>query len=684
MTKATLRASDSEKIGRAGWYSIGDSRGLEGLVLEGLTDTLASGGRWEGERKGEKMRGRSKSADTLKINLTGRTRRWAKRPYILPKGVRAGEAGTPGREDSPSLRLNVTINDLVGSVLYILKGLAIVRQHFVSALRRHDFLVIGLVLAELIRKGLETVPIPSALVAIFTHHPNCAVPLVDMDRFSRHAEPSHHDLSGVSKFLATQSQSSYQQETGIDLMQEATGQYRHLLHCECVDDILDLIDGLASKHSRENSSYPRARSMLRTTSELVLVLNDAMGEVAGALGIPGGKTLFVALGILLKTAHGGQDRFTALVNLLSEFEQFFRRLNIQRNMEYSHHSKLLLSEICAQFLHVLALANKVFSLENSDSGGVKRLWHKTRTKMLNAREALLQNRDIKLATERLDTLTRQELQMTMAEVFSVVTESRMTLRTLQKTTTETLTALHLYSQAVQTALAEALSTRLQDTSRTLAPREYDAEHAPWLRGSLSQLEPLKMALQGAAYPHNPLDRVRCGLLFALPFLALPRAIAQYDIINLYDVLGNRRRMPTNMWMDPSQFVRTLQGFFKDNPLILRLIESNGYCIQDSEASLLEPGSSVPPARHAKGDSLPPLRISTYLRLNSGRKLHSLSTMDLLARGLLRPYCLETWTCHSSEPDPSHMTGISLPLISVVESAQQRKKTTRMIPSDSFI
>ncbi|KAF8217786.1 hypothetical protein K438DRAFT_1795640 [Mycena galopus ATCC 62051] len=209
--------------------------------------------------------------------------------------------------------------------------------------------------------------------------------------------------------------SKYKEETGIDLEKEQAGNYRGLAECNSPEDALQLIAGL---DAFDNARVTRTRLALSNVFRFVLVFNDAIGELAASLQVPGGKTIFVVFGILLRTAQNMQDRLSALGELLFKFEQFFLRFDLRRGINYPLRDQEVLTRICAQFLHVLALVQKI--IRRHTFPGVRGRLQRILSNASHFREALLDNEDIKSEMRRLDELTHLELQMTATQTLVTV------------------------------------------------------------------------------------------------------------------------------------------------------------------------------------------------------------------------------------------------------------------------
>ncbi|KAJ7878013.1 caspase domain-containing protein [Mycena olivaceomarginata] len=210
--------------------------------------------------------------------------------------------------------------------------------------------------------------------------------------------------------------SRYKEVAGFDLEKERAGDYRGLEECNSPEDALRVIAGLVDAPHITKQTH-------------LALINDAVAELAASLQIPGGKVIFVAFGILLKTVQNMQDRLSAVAELLFKFEQFFCRLDLRRGISYPVCDQEILTRICAEFLHVLALAQKI--VHHHTRKGLRGRLQRIRQHAFNFREALLDNSDVKSAMRRLDELTHMELQITAAQTFLVAAETRVHVQNVQ-------------------------------------------------------------------------------------------------------------------------------------------------------------------------------------------------------------------------------------------------------------
>ncbi|KAK7056001.1 hypothetical protein R3P38DRAFT_3253943 [Favolaschia claudopus] len=88
------------------------------------------------------------------------------------------------------------------------------------------------------------------------------------------------------------------------------------------------------------------------------------------------------------------------------------------------------------------------------------------------------------------------------------------------------------------------------------------------------------------------DRLRLVPLIALPFLVIPSMLSLNDTITLVDVMGERRPILLAVWKNQEAFMTKLQEFFVRNEVIMDIIRSEQYQIQDAEYSVHRPGSRL--------------------------------------------------------------------------------------------
>ncbi|KAJ7877980.1 hypothetical protein B0H14DRAFT_3130116 [Mycena olivaceomarginata] len=241
---------------------------------------------------------------------------------------------------------------------------------------------------------------------------------------------------------STRSQDT-RKKPGSILKRKEGGDYRDLHDCSSPEDALRLLTGLAD--TPHIAQQKRTRLAFSNVFKFVLTVNDAVAELATSLVIRLGllTMIFPLTSMSSKYLEGKlfswpsdfaqmqnmQDRLSALAELFFKFEQFFCRLDLRRGISYPVRDQEILTRICAEFLHILALAQKIIGPDSRQSfrGRLQRIRHRA----FNFREALLDNSDIKSAMYRLDELTNMELQITVAQTFQAVAATRDEVQNVQ-------------------------------------------------------------------------------------------------------------------------------------------------------------------------------------------------------------------------------------------------------------
>ncbi|KAK7056030.1 hypothetical protein R3P38DRAFT_3170686 [Favolaschia claudopus] len=89
-----------------------------------------------------------------------------------------------------------------------------------------------------------------------------------------------------------------------------------------------------------------------------------------------------------------------------------------------------------------------------------------------------------------------------------------------------------------------------------------------------------------------MNRLRLVPIIILPFLVVPRLLALCDTFILVDVMGQRRPVFLDVWENREVFVAKLQEFFGSNEVIMNIVQSQQYQIQDAEYCVHRPGSGL--------------------------------------------------------------------------------------------
>ncbi|KAJ7793105.1 hypothetical protein B0H13DRAFT_2393780 [Mycena leptocephala] len=199
----------------------------------------------------------------------------------------------------------------------------------------------------------------------------------------------------------------YKHRTGIDLRDKNSDLALRLHSCDSEDSVLEALEKMATEFGgyREGSpKWQKFRQNLKPVITAVTVFIDAAAEDAVSKSVPGGKSVFVAVGILLKATQGVSEKFDALIDLLESLGLFLRQLKIRSDVPFGNESKIIVVEILVEVLKALALATQMINKN--------RIQHFVRE--------LFKSDDMKAVLDRLNKLTTIESRMTVAEMLMLV------------------------------------------------------------------------------------------------------------------------------------------------------------------------------------------------------------------------------------------------------------------------
>ncbi|KAI0258240.1 hypothetical protein BC834DRAFT_1045986 [Gloeopeniophorella convolvens] len=229
--------------------------------------------------------------------------------------------------------------------------------------------------------GLSLAPTTSSMCSI-VHHPF----------------PSSSSASFRSLFDAVLAE--YAKKTGTDLASHPLTS--RLGNCDSIDDVvLVLQEQLGALNERKSDRSVRLMERLAPTIGIGLELSKVLGDGIG-LAFPPATFIFSSIGILLATVIKNYD---ALVELFDNVGNFLERLKIYTRISIPDALMGVVVKTLAEVLLILGLAKKQI-----DEGLLKKCG-----KML-----LGGSGDVRDALQRLDRLTKEEAQMTVAQILDVI------------------------------------------------------------------------------------------------------------------------------------------------------------------------------------------------------------------------------------------------------------------------
>ncbi|KAJ7803890.1 hypothetical protein B0H14DRAFT_1631862 [Mycena olivaceomarginata] len=199
----------------------------------------------------------------------------------------------------------------------------------------------------------------------------------------------------------------YKHRTTIDLRDKNSDIALRLHGCDSADSVLDALEKTVTDFGgyREGSpKWHKFRQRLKPVITAVTVFIDAAAEGAASKSVPGGKSIFVAVGVLLKTTQSVSANFDALIDLFETLGSFLRQLKIRSDVPFGNESKIVMVEILVEILKALAPATQMMKKS--------RIQHFVRE--------LFKADDMKAILDRLNKLTTIESRMTITEMLMLV------------------------------------------------------------------------------------------------------------------------------------------------------------------------------------------------------------------------------------------------------------------------
>jgi hypothetical protein len=191
---------------------------------------------------------------------------------------------------------------------------------------------------------------------------------------------------------------SYARQTGVDLTKHPSAE--KLQSCHSPDDVIHLLLERETAFKDYRDNYRNLIDRLRPVVEVVHAFSGVLGEAFQPT-----KAIFVGIDVLLSAAIGVSTSYDALLDLFECVANFLSRLHIYtERIPLSPTMSDIVVKIMIEVLAVLALATKQIK-----QGRLKKFARK-----------LLGENDVEAILQRLDRLTQEEAQMTVANTLEVV------------------------------------------------------------------------------------------------------------------------------------------------------------------------------------------------------------------------------------------------------------------------
>ncbi|KAJ7021272.1 hypothetical protein C8F04DRAFT_1241481 [Mycena alexandri] len=134
--------------------------------------------------------------------------------------------------------------------------------------------------------------------------------------------------------------------------------------CKSADDIMTILQQrMTSLKAHRSNRWDKVRKNLEPIVQIALRVSSVVGESADAIGVPGGKGVFVALSFLLSATQEQSAKYDTLETLLERLNSFLQYFNVIYHQELSHDRPALnqiATTILTHLFYVLALSTKFY------------------------------------------------------------------------------------------------------------------------------------------------------------------------------------------------------------------------------------------------------------------------------------------------------------------------------------
>ncbi|KAH9022764.1 hypothetical protein EDB85DRAFT_1895091 [Lactarius pseudohatsudake] len=214
--------------------------------------------------------------------------------------------------------------------------------------------------------------------------------------------------------------SEFEQKTGKDLLDDWLA--KELQSCDSVEAVLDIIQGQAEEFDKFKNGSSKLMKWIGSSVHVLFTISTALGDGVGVV-VPSTKAVFTGIGVLLAAAKDVRASHDDLVDLFERIQFFLKRLGVHTQISPTKDMVEILVKIVAEVLSILSIATKEMQRSRTTI-----YWRK-----------LVGRTDIEDALKRLDSLTREEFQMAMAEVRMAIAQVLKSASELKHVSPFTLT-----------------------------------------------------------------------------------------------------------------------------------------------------------------------------------------------------------------------------------------------------
>ncbi|VDB85507.1 unnamed protein product [Peniophora sp. CBMAI 1063] len=153
----------------------------------------------------------------------------------------------------------------------------------------------------------------------------------------------------------------YKDTFQIDLRDTQSPLGRRLAKCESEDGILDALHATVeefSKRRKGSVSMHTVREVLKPVVSGLNVLLDTGSEAVSSV-VPGGKSIFVAIGVLLRAAERVTACFDDVLKLFKQIKAYIDRLHVRIQATLGREARTLAVDALVKMLNALMLATRM-------------------------------------------------------------------------------------------------------------------------------------------------------------------------------------------------------------------------------------------------------------------------------------------------------------------------------------
>jgi len=156
----------------------------------------------------------------------------------------------------------------------------------------------------------------------------------------------------------------FNEKIGVDPQRHKLS--RDLKDLKSEKEIVDILEKEAEDFNRfraPGSRFGQLRKYLKPIVAVVIRINEVVGEASSS--IPGGKTIFVAFGILLKATQNVSNRYDTLSDLFKRFKSCVEILDVLPHMPsaFGRASRKIATDILVHLLDIITLSMKTVKLK---------------------------------------------------------------------------------------------------------------------------------------------------------------------------------------------------------------------------------------------------------------------------------------------------------------------------------